>query len=156
MISTIDIAWAAGFLEGEGWFDDGRGPKIGAGQKEIEPLLKLQKLFGGKIFLRKKRGISKSDIYWWVLGSHRSPAVMMTLYSFLSSRRQETIRKSIEAWKKARNLRLRGSSVCFYGHNMEGNNSYVTVYGHLQCKECKRLRKRERRSRLRALGLPVN
>jgi hypothetical protein len=48
MIRVIDVAWAAGFLEGEGHFSHQRAmPFIKAVQVEWGPIEKLSALFGG-------------------------------------------------------------------------------------------------------------
>jgi hypothetical protein len=155
MLKMVDLGWAAGFLEGEGWFGEGASPKIGAGQKERQPLERLQALFGGKIILRKARGgFTKADLHFWYLDTHRSPGVMMTLYSLMSDRRQAKIREVLFAWRNARNLRPRNATHCFEGHELSPDNVYVTRAGHTQCKTCKKLRKRERRERIRASQRP--
>jgi len=48
MIRTLDIAWVAGFLEGEGNFhaDELRSVSISASQVQRAPLERLQALFG--------------------------------------------------------------------------------------------------------------
>lgn len=49
MVSTLDICWVAGFLEGEGSFQNVRSPIVAVAQVQREPLERLQRLFGGKI-----------------------------------------------------------------------------------------------------------
>lgn len=104
----IDLAWAAGFLEGEGcfgWSGGKKGPsseRISAGQKNPEPLYKLLAMFGGRIGMQhqmtknliKSQGVATSLPYWMVSGS-RARGVMMTLYPLLSKRRQEKIKQCL-------------------------------------------------------------
>ena len=93
--SSKDIYWAAGFLEGEGSFRLARGTVITAPQVQREPLDRLQKMFGGTIAFRKRENPKHSDIHIWSVCGSRARGVMMTLYSIMSPRRQEQIRKSL-------------------------------------------------------------
>ena len=52
VISVRNLAWAAGFLEGEAGF--GRG-LISVGQVQRWPLEELQTMFGGRIYLRRRQ-----------------------------------------------------------------------------------------------------
>lgn len=96
-ITVKDIAWAAGFLEGEGSFSiHGLHRKSIAGiateatQKQKEPLDKLQKLFGGTIFK-----IQHGKFWRWNKGGAE---LMMTIYPIMSQERQEKIKKCLLAW----------------------------------------------------------
>jgi hypothetical protein len=149
-ISLHQLYWAAGFLEGEGWFGEGRSPKVGAGQKQREPLDRLHRLFGGRITYRKIGW--KNGIHWWVLDAYRSPGVMMTLYSLMSPRRQLQIKKSIDGWKDARNMRQPGTLVCLNGHKIEGDNAArrPSPLEHLvRCRECLNSNRRRWRAALK-------
>src|SRR5690349_1350424 len=60
--AIADLAWAAGFLEGEGSFQrTGRPGKAGsmlvsAPQVNAEPLMRLQTILGGRVGLRSRKG----------------------------------------------------------------------------------------------------
>jgi len=57
-VSTIDLHWAAGFLDGDGSFhvsNAGFKPVVQATQKDTWALEKLQKLFGGAIYHHNRR-----------------------------------------------------------------------------------------------------
>ena len=105
MISTHDIHWAAGFLEGEGCFDRGkistdrfRGIRITAKQVDCYPLIKLQALFGGH--LGQYQHGTKGDYIWvWTASARLAAQMMMTLYILMSPRRQDTIREALSNWK---------------------------------------------------------
>lgn len=125
-MQTIDIAWAAGFLEGEGSFGRySRGNsclRIRASQVELEPLERLQKLFGGHINslpVRHPNGrIEKCQpISEWFLSGHRAAALMMTIYKFMSPRRQNKIKELLDHWKQF----LPRSSLG--GHRLYGNSA---------------------------------
>lgn len=117
-ITVIDIAWAAGFLEGEGCFYINLNPKpkskriqyarwnITAAQKENEPLLRLQKLFGGVIHLVTRKAhiyqgrmIKETSAYRWALEGSKAVQVAMTLFPLMTTRRQGKIIDILKLWK---------------------------------------------------------
>jgi len=93
--SMVDLAWAAGFLEGEGsFYSQRRGSHVAATQKEKEPLERLQALFGGNIRIEnKKRGFSN---YRWTTSGPRARGIAMTIYGFMSNRRKEQIKTALK------------------------------------------------------------
>ena len=148
-VSTLHLAWAAGFMEGEGSFSHSlkQSPKVSAAQVQREPVERLQKLFGGKITQRRTRGFSKQPIWVWTISARRSVEVMMTLYVLMSPRRQEQIRQTLDRWKaQKRILRSHGSKVCGNGHDLVGGNVYISK-GRLHCRACRLRAKRDSRAR---------
>jgi len=96
-----DLGWAAGFLEGEGSFDLNtrrrqpgvwRTPQVRAAQVQREPLEKLVRLFGGKIYLQKHPSPRARQQHRWSIASDRARGVMMTLYAMMSLQRKQQIR----------------------------------------------------------------
>lgn len=87
-----DLEWAAGFLEGEGYFS-GRENKqrVEAAQLNPEPLAKLLEIFGGRV----KKYRSNYPIWLWIVHGARARGVMMTLYPLLSHVRQTQIRVAL-------------------------------------------------------------
>ena len=99
-MKTCDFHWAAGFLEGEGSFLlTGRDPKIQAVQVSMEPLEKLISFFGGYIYEREPRSFGKKLCHVWFIGGGKAASIMMTIYGFMSSKRQMEIRKVLLCWK---------------------------------------------------------
>ena len=83
-----DIAWAGGFFEGEGscirW---GRNEcRVHIGQKNRWPLDRMLALFGGRISESEMNG---APFYDWHMSGARGRGFLMTIYTFLSPRRQE-------------------------------------------------------------------
>ena len=87
-------------MEGEGNFstNSNRHPSqvARATQKNLEPLYRLQALFGGSV------GKSRRDARWpdkeygeWRAYGARARGVMFTLFSFLSARRREQIKVAL-------------------------------------------------------------
>lgn len=114
-MTVRDIAWAAGFLEGDGhfgWHHDGRfrradgsfGKKWGqpivvADQVYREPLDKLRSIFNmGKVY-GPYASASGRGKYRWELSSNQAAAVMLTLWTFMSSIKREQIETAISRWK---------------------------------------------------------
>jgi hypothetical protein len=91
--TVADIAWAAGFLEGEGNFDINHR-KLGkhashvvrATQKNLEPLYRLQRFLGGSITTRRKDGYGE-----WRTYGVRARGIMLTLFSFLSAKKRSNV-----------------------------------------------------------------
>ncbi len=90
----LDLAWAAGFLEGEGHFGinspTARCAVIQATQVNQEPLLQLRKVFGGSLNARKPRN-NQTPYFEWKVSGARARGIMMTLYLLLSQKRRESI-----------------------------------------------------------------
>ena len=116
-----EIKWAAGFLEGEGSFTwcGGNSQNVRASNKNKEPLQHLQNIFGGSIhFYEKiftntfsnyngrnwqnyttkchKKPIKIKNFIWiWLASGSRARGIMMTVYSFMSDRRKQQIKKAL-------------------------------------------------------------
>ena len=109
-----DLEWAAGFLEGEGSFTMGKpgqriGQRVMAVQVNPEPLLRLQRLFGGGFSpIRRQRSEQQEAFAWRVCGA-RARGVMMTLYLLLSQRRREQIRVALSGMVEGRPKRAQRS-----------------------------------------------
>ena len=76
IISVEEIAWAAGFFDGEGWIGIRNTKKetnyhceIAIGQCEINPLLFFKEKFGGHVYLHKPaRGNYRASYQWHAHG----------------------------------------------------------------------------------------
>jgi hypothetical protein len=114
MVSMRDIAWAAGFIEGEGSFYDSPGKtspsargRTSLSASQVDPwcLSRLVDIFGGVIYGPwPNGGMGKRSIYRWNTWGSRAIGIMMTIYSFMSPRRQSQIESVIHGW------RIRGAS----------------------------------------------
>ena len=134
MLSDRDLGWAAGFLEGEGTFYSGHGIGVTAAQVQREPLERLQRLFGGKISRRlDHRKITHHPCHKWYTSGFRAAAIMMTVYSLMSPKRQEKIYKALAQWK-ASEVDNRLKKRCPKGHLLRG----VRKDGRRYCLACVR------------------
>lgn len=99
--SVADIAWAAGFLEGEATFAQNKAKngrvyaRIEAFQNHIEPLLKLQAMFGGSVRQRPAQREGQRGGWFWGSSGPRARGVLMTIFTFMSPRRRAEIRPSL-------------------------------------------------------------
>lgn len=93
---TPEHFWAAGFLEGEGCFTVTAGYlRIVAGQNFREPLERLQRVAGGKIYQQKYR-----DFFTWQIGAKAEvDDALQWIYPLMSQRRQDQIDAAIEKRK---------------------------------------------------------
>lgn len=153
-ISLVQLAWAAGFLEGEGSFNCNHGSAVvQASQVQREPLDRLRTLFGGSIWSKKPVGVGKQDIWVWYLTTSRSAQVMMTLYAFMSPRRKTQIEQALAKWKVSRRLKRALSGICRDGHLLEGHNA-IKVGKYIRCRICREAQRKRWRAQRRALGIP--
>jgi hypothetical protein len=100
LISTRDLEWAAGFIDGEGCFYVCKRTgvmRVTVAQNDRWPLDKLTTLFGGAI-TPAKTPKGKPSWQWHLVGS-RGAGLIMTLYPLMSPRRQEKIKDCIRTWK---------------------------------------------------------
>jgi len=108
-INLKELYWAAGFLEGEGSFHhrNENGKKnypsqicTSAAQVQLEPLERLKRIFGGRIYGpylgRTKAG---EPYFLWSVGGSLAIQIMMTLYSLMSLKRKTQIELCITAWR---------------------------------------------------------
>ena len=89
--TNMDIAWAAGWFDGEGSMRKQRknSQQCHMGQKDRWVLDKFKAFFGGSIHERQMNG---QPFYDWHISGARCRGFLMTIYTFLSPRRQERIR----------------------------------------------------------------
>lgn len=133
MITIKDIAWAAGFLEGEGSFIFKRGllthkasAIVDAVQVNMEPLLRLRNIFNlGHIYLHSKNKWSKQATHSWKVYGKDAIQIMMTIYPLMSERRQNSIKYAILEWKKSP-LANKDKTQCLHGHGYTKENTYYT------------------------------
>lgn len=148
--STLDIAWAAGFIEGDGSFftaGSANSPVVKAGQKTIEPLKKLKSIFGGNLVQTKSKG------YEWSICSDLAASVMMTLYVLMSARRQKQIVQSLAHWKIHTNF-SRSRVMSRWGFCPRGGARHTVRYrsttGTPYCLQCNRAYQEKVNARRRA------
>ena len=109
--SNVEIAWAAGLFEGEGWAGfyktpgrtrkDGTKsrpegyfyPKLAMSMTDLDVLQKFQSIVGGGITGPYTNGHNKPIWYWRETKPENAKRTARLLYPYLCGRRQERIRE---------------------------------------------------------------
>lgn len=89
--SPIDVAWAAGIFEGEGWAgsrSDYLYPRAAVSQKDPWILHKLRGFFGGSIRQHTGSGVNHILMWTWRLDGRRARAFLEQIHFLLSPRRK--------------------------------------------------------------------
>ena len=148
MATPIDIAWAAGFIEGEGSFGNFTTAGVRAAQVQKEPLDRLQKMFGGKIYLHKRnrdnaKNANAKDIWVWYLYGSKAAGAIMSMLCLLSPKRFEQAVSSLNLWKSQSGggaAKARAKTHCKHGHEFNQANTIFKNDGkHRQCRACKNI-----------------
>lgn len=97
MITSQQIAWAAGIFEGEGscgWTSRHKNcQEVMVLQKDPWILYELARVFGfGKVSARKNYGPIGNGDYRWRISGPNARGFLMTIYTFLSPRRREQVK----------------------------------------------------------------
>ena len=100
--TETDRAWAAGFLDGEGCFtllknssksqhETTRGVNISAIQVKKEPLIRLQKILGGRINGPVKNGNrAKQDAYCWrISNAEEAKKAIEIVFPYLQGKEED-------------------------------------------------------------------
>lgn len=92
-------AWAAGILEGEGYFGwrTTNCARISCGMTDYDILLRLQELFGGKIYENTKQQDHHKDSWIWVIHGQLAVTVMYIIFPYMGVRRKDKIRLVVAA-----------------------------------------------------------
>jgi len=140
MITTNQIHYVAGLLEGEGCFTYENTPIIILNMVDMDTVNKVRNIISPKsIIYKEDKGIDRK--FQYRIRSHASQAIgwMMTLYPLMSIRRKEEIRKAISRWKDNMQRSV-DNSICKHGHSNRILNldfSY-RLNGSKRCKHCRR------------------
>ena len=149
MITTLDIAWVAGLVEGEGTFvrrsEEARRRSPARGGKNIalavrmtdaDIVARLAQLWG--VHLNgpyRSRIAHHKPAYSCRLAGDRAIAWMMTLYPFLGVRRRAKVRDLVELWRAIR--RRDRATHCRRGHALSGPRVATDKRGRRTCLLCK-------------------
>jgi hypothetical protein len=104
MITSRDLEWVAGFIEGEGNFSFAQKCiRIAVCQVQKWPLDKMQTILGGHVwFMQPRKRGKEQDIYKWSLAGSNAAGLCMTLYPLMSPKRQGQIKEVLAKWKALR------------------------------------------------------
>ncbi len=156
-----DLAWLAGFLEGEACFhlslrtnQDAR-PKIviRLAMTDEDVVYRAWRIAGVGKEPRPRRASApggKAVTHWDVSAQDEVASLMMTLYPLMGARRQQKFRECLLVWRQTVVLRGRGVTHCPKGHAKRGDNLYVDREGKKHCKICRKASLAAYRERQRA------
>lgn len=116
MITTHQIHWAAGLLEGEGCFSFYKTPKISLGMTDKDTVERIKSIIhpDGNIEHIREEG-NKKAFYRFALYGAGAVQWMMTLYSLMGERRKARIREILAEWKGRMQYRFI-DGLCRHGH----------------------------------------
>lgn len=145
----MELAWAAGFVEGEGCFGwYGGTPRasgkprafsavVAVSQNEREPLDRLAEIFGVGIVHPKR---NRKRVAWeWRVNGHAAIPVMEELMPLLTTRRQDRILDVLARHYETQRAIAEKAARCPRGHEREGNTG-TRANGTAYCKGCSRER----------------
>jgi hypothetical protein len=140
-----ELAWAAGFFDGEGWTGL-RGPTtvgMSVTQMELQPLVRFHNAVGvGTIYGRGTRG------GWiWQAGNWAdSQAAVAKLWRFMSEPKRAqahaALREAIQGRSTSRSRHRNGRKThCLREHPFSEENTYYDKLGRRVCKTCRGVRR---------------
>lgn len=100
----LELAWAAGFFDGEGWFGyriskPSYGFVMGVSQKDIRPLIRFKEA------LQLDTNIHKNRINTIILSGSKAFPATKNLWPFLSEPKKE---QAVESFLKGESMRFSG------------------------------------------------
>lgn len=106
-ISVKEIAWVAGLLEGEGYFGvNNASPRIQLAMTDLDVIEKARDLIGKNQIISTytqeglgKDGHLRKPKYTLTITGQIAIEWMMTIYTFMGTRRKAKIRHLIDFWK---------------------------------------------------------
>lgn len=164
MIDVKDIYWAAGIMEGEGWFGHSKNNGIKKGicasleMTDKDTIDKFSSIFDFGTRSVRLLPSGKTSYKWSVTNQRKAVGFMMTLYSLMSIRRKEKITEIIDSWK-LRPLPKKQWTHCKHGHKLSGDNLRITYEGKYMkriCLACSKIRTQKYRDKLRLSLQQIN
>lgn len=101
IILPRDVYWLAGLIEGEGSFSLTRGyPRVSVAMTDRDVIVHVCLLLCLPILGPYNQNYPNAkQVYRCQVTGRRAVGIMLTLYQFMSERRQASIRRCIAAWK---------------------------------------------------------
>lgn len=149
MVNVRDIAWLAGFIEGEGTFDASRRHALVFATTDRDVAERAVRILGGNLngpYERDKPGYK--PVYRGTVHGARAAGWCMTLYPLMGERRRAKIREWLTLWSAAPGAGKKEQTHCYRGHDLSTTRRYRTPAGHLRrsCRECQRLWRQTQRA----------
>ena len=144
MVSTKDIAWLAGLLEGEGSFTGAtkRHPgsiRLAISSTDYDILERVSALLGNKgIYGPYMSKLGKKPYHTVCISGSPAVSWMMTLYTLMGTRRRARIRELITAWRSTGNRPNGYKPNCHPDRKHKGKGLCVKCYDQAWYQERKR------------------
>ncbi len=132
MSNTLEIAWLAGLLEGEGCFSYQCSPGIRIGLTDKDIVERVANNLGHHIRGPYKYRINNKPVYYTEIWGSAAIGWMMTLYDFLGERRKQKIKEIIARWKIAKTKAHRLGTA----RNISCSHLGKRHYAHGLCRNC--------------------
>lgn len=109
-MTTHDIYWLAGMMEGEGYFRNTKGccPIISFTSTDFDIAVRVSLLLDATIWGYQPGNLKHKRAYRVDISGRKAAGWMLTLYSLLGQRRKQKIRELLAAWRliPARRMRV--------------------------------------------------
>jgi hypothetical protein len=107
MIKTLDIAWLAGIVEGEGCFslNQKKYPALAIRMSDHDVIERAASILQTRVTGPYKTSAKHKPTWLCQINGAKAIAWAMTLYVLLGERRKEKVRELIEVWKKNGSVR---------------------------------------------------
>ncbi len=148
MVSTADLHWLAGLLEGEGCFSHHKStPVVSLGMTDFDVVERAHRLVPGAGKLAVSIVGQNKPMHRWSVHSRDAIALMMTLYTLMGERRRARITELLVWWQATPGAGTRGRhgrgqrerlASCKRGHLFVGDNIYIDPkLGKRHCNTCR-------------------
>ena len=148
-VAVRDLAWAAGILEGEGYFGlRPQGITAALSMTDKDVVDRFHAIFGFGSRTERKLPSGKTAYTWTVTNQTDAAGLMMTMLSLMGERRQARIKECLMAWRD-RAPKREFWTHCKNGHELSGDNLRLIQEGKYmkrRCVECGRLRQQKYRA----------
>lgn len=100
-MTSLDIAWLAGLLEGEGCFSTNRGRQIiiQLCMTDKDVMERAASILKQPVYVNSRKLPSGKALYRLAVHGPHAIGWMMSLYLLMSTRRREKIRECIQLWQ---------------------------------------------------------
>lgn len=98
-MDTIDAAWIAGLLEGEGTFGYHSGHlRVTCEMTDEDVIERLAKIIGSSVWESKQRNVNWKPTWRCSVSGERAKQLMLDIYPMMGSRRQGKIDEVVHLW----------------------------------------------------------
>jgi hypothetical protein len=166
--ARLELAWAAGFFDGEGSTyltrtshrADWTHVNLGVAQVERGPLERFQRAVGGRIVGPYMNGNYKGrerakPIWKWTCAGFPAKAVLRLLWPYLSEPKKAQAQRALDVEVNSGKPLAQNRTHCPNGHEYAAHE-YVRGDGHRRCRLCDRERQRKATRRHRAKMKALN